>query len=868
MAVIQDAEFEAGFQVMVRWYVSASQRYPADENEYYTSFYQVLEPNQLFELMSEDFDLNLVNDPNEELEYIIRDVCYVQTLTPQFVGFHYYFPGYRRRAALTVAATIGQVQITVDDTTLFTQGNTYQLGPEQGDDYVLASIDSSTTLTFTTPLERNFEIGTDVNEQVTSLGTPYPDNNAASGIARVLDNEGLPVTDPLEVTTPLYYDTGETVLRYYYSDSLEQPFNGARGFGETVDRAPLTHNGQEVVGRWWSLADEDETAATRACLIDNQGFVIDCREADHAFDLQLSYSEFGETDACVTLETETYYADHPNFRTQTSPTPAGTTSILNPDSTNPPLGFYAWTSTIAGDASQRFVRHWDGMAFSTGVVSSGTVDNCPVAISTSVEATLYSTEQAMACRVGGTSVTLYYAPITGTGFTSNNVSGIWTDPFGPSSSTPSELSTTFLVANGNQFLWNGTSLVANTTDCTGSAYCGDVTALNYREPEERQTGDFRNDAVCQFPMQVCTDPDANNYVAPNPPAIISGGTCNYNQYTAQFVTTANITNQNGDITSSGYTLNETTVTANNGEDWAITSSINLDSGSSWITQPSPNSFSDNGTFMGQNVNTPITYTGQLEDSSLVEPGCNTPGALNYLEGSDGTETCYTSIGTFYTGADDSSACESGSSSSGTTVILASSDDDDNIREVTSAGTRIGGAQGVYSDGETWTRYLAGSVTETGNCPTSTANISLDGDWTAINGEVNKYDRTGTAIPGFPGSFLTNASIRINLGDPSGWPVGWFQLHITYNAVVVGQGDSIDTSQTGLNDTISNFFITNPVQNEIQWDTGIRETLTGYDTLWQITIVSGRFTDVLGEDLADVVFTTGERSRTISARQTS
>ena len=382
MAVIQDAELEAGFQVMVRWYVSASQRYPADENEFYSTFFQSLEPNEEFELSDPNFDLAAVNDIEDDLEYIIRDICYVQTLTPQFVSFHYYFPGYVRRAALTADADVGATTLTVDDASALSAGVEIQIGPEQRDVYTIDTVTinagSGDLITLTTALTRSFLSGTDINESTSGAEPNYPDNTAANGLARVIDNSGEFLGDPLEVNTPLYFDTGETVLRYYYTNDLEVPFNGARGFGETQDRAPITHNGNQVVGRWWALGDFDETAADRACLIDNQGFVIDCREREHAFDLELSFAN-SESGACTATTTTTFYGDHPNFRRQTSPD-AGTDSIITVTGQSPAEGYYAWTSTISGDNGQRFVKFWDGTEFLEGIVSSTTVDNCPIAL--------------------------------------------------------------------------------------------------------------------------------------------------------------------------------------------------------------------------------------------------------------------------------------------------------------------------------------------------------------------------------------------------------------------------------------------------------------------------------------------------------
>ena len=61
MAIIADRVLEGAYQVEIRWYVVGSQRYPADENEYFSTYYEQLEPGQEFVLIdpafiNEDFD--------------------------------------------------------------------------------------------------------------------------------------------------------------------------------------------------------------------------------------------------------------------------------------------------------------------------------------------------------------------------------------------------------------------------------------------------------------------------------------------------------------------------------------------------------------------------------------------------------------------------------------------------------------------------------------------------------------------------------------------------------------------------------------------------------------------------------------------
>ena len=357
MAVIADIELRAGFQVRVRWYAQATQRYPANENEYYSTFFTSLEPNSNFELSDPRFDINAINDDAGNLQYIIRDVCYTETLVPQFVDFIYINPDYITSTVLSSRVDGGANIIHVDanpdinfsDTTL-AAGNKIQIGPIQSDVYTIEGVYSDAAGTtadvngryirLTTQTTKTFAAGLIVALSDTVSGT-YPDSTATTALARILDNTGSLNTGTIQVTTPLYFDLEETVRRFYYDASLQTPFNGARGSGDTtnltvIDPRDIT---REIEAGWWAAGDMDNEAAEEACLIDSQGFLIAKRDRAHAYTQVLYYAE-RETDACTTQDEGFYLSNHPDF------TDTGFTSIRNDNAglTLPQEGFYAWST--------------------------------------------------------------------------------------------------------------------------------------------------------------------------------------------------------------------------------------------------------------------------------------------------------------------------------------------------------------------------------------------------------------------------------------------------------------------------------------------------------------------------------------------
>ena len=670
MAIITDVEAEAGFNVMIRWFAKASQRYPANENEYYFTQFDMLEPNQQFVLTDPRFNLDLVNDEDAELEYTIRDICYVQTLIPQFVGFTYIQPDYRQRATNDNIIMQGDMTFDIEYDVSgfqFAAGDVILIGQLPNDTYTIDTIvhrdgvlppagtgfvNQFATVTLLEPVRRIYNAETSIGQFPVVLGgagttaVNYPDSTPEAAVARVVDNDGNTNTDTVEVTTPIFFDTSETVRRYFYDSALEFPYNGARGPGDTVDQQ-LTHRGENVFGGWWALGDEDNSAAERSVLIDRNGYVLDQRERPFVFDILLSRSST-EVGACNDLNTTTYYANHSNFRGLGA---LGTTDFRNIDGSLPPAGFYAWTSTIPGDSGQRFVKYWNGTAFEEGRVGSGFVDNCPLALANSVVALLYSVEQDMACGDRGSQRTLYFESATNT-FTAGNVTAIYTNEFGPNAASPARLASTFLTVGGNQFTWNGTDLTVNNATCVMSRYCGDPRALN------TGSGDIRDDSLCVFPRTICSIDTATNYVAPGDRLstdIIDDSTCSF---MARYTATYNVDISN--IVGPTYAL-DVTVNSDTQDDlqpWSISYSITLQDGYEWVTEPADLSESDTGTFAGSDVTIDVVIPagGELRLIPNAPVGCNIPAAANYVAGSDGTGVCYYSAGTWLQSGSDTNVC--------------------------------------------------------------------------------------------------------------------------------------------------------------------------------------------------------------------
>lgn len=796
MAIITEVEAEAGFQIMIRWFAKASQRYPVNENEYYFTSFPMLTPGDQFVLADPRFDINNINDIEADLEYTIRDFCYVQTLLPQFVGFTYIQPDYRQATLLTMGADVGATTITVaansfmqEDNiltpTLITlaAGDTIVIGPRPEDTRMIVSV-AGMVITLDEPLSRSFPSATAVNLfPVVSLPVPgvgvvpYPDVTAPAGLARVLNNDGDLLTDTLEVNTPIFFDTGETIRRYYYSASLDVPFNGSRGPGDTIDTMVL-HNGETISGGWWVFGEADNTAGTESILIDAQGFELDTRERDNAFTFTLSRSDT-ESQACGGASSATYYGNHSNF------TNVGMTSLVNTDQTDAATGYYAWTNNImgSGDIGNRFVRYWNGRNFESGRVGAGSFAPCPIALTATIQGTTYTLPQDFACLDNGTTRNLWY-DATGDGtFTATNVTAIYTDQFGPNSDPSSLLPSLYLRAGGTGYFWDGTTLTVQAIACLNMRYCGNVLATNASAGPG-----IRDDSLCNFPRIICGNAAATNYTPPGSRLStdsIDNSTCTFPAArSARYTVSGEIGGPRAGIVGS--------VSADSGEDgdtWNISASYTLAANHEWVTTPTSSgnsvydagsntlTFSDSGTFAGADVNIPITLTGRGETRVQITavPGCNTVGAFNYDATSDGTQDCFFDAGTFAFASIGSTACDDANGASQTSRTLARSDADSNIREWdTTANTRLGGAQGFYSDGTTVSQYSNGSLVGTTTCPLpfrlSSVSITRFTDQVSRNQEFvvqGTWSFTGTQ----PASVTYQWSGTSLLGDTADYQAG-------------------------------------------------------------------------------------------------
>ena len=734
MAIIADRVLEGAYQVTIRWYVVGSQRYPADENEYFSTYYEQLEPGQEFVLADPAFNLAEINEDVTDIEYVIRDFCHIQSLIPQFTDLTYFQSG---RADIdtfiTADANEGDTTIEVDTTsggtTPLAAGVAIQIGPLQWDVRTIINV-TGTVLTLDTPLDRGYASGTGVGYSSALMN--YPDGDPSTTIARIYDTNGDTRADAVVVQHALYFDTSETVKRYYYTAALERPFNGARGFGESVN-GTVVHNGETIFGGWWAMGDTDNVAAERAELITADGTVIAVRDGDFPFLIRLTYSADGESSACVSEAEETYFGNHSLFKDD------GFTLFVREDGTAPAEGYYAWTSTLTSDLNQRFVKYWDGFAFLPGIVETGLVDNCPLAVTNNIGATLYNTEQDIACETGGTSTTLYWE---GNSFSTGGVTAIYTDQYGPASDFPSTLSTTYIAAAGAQFLWSPPNLTGISPTCADD-FCQDPTAANTGLP-----------LPCVYPGTYCPDANASNH-NPSPGAYDQPdyGVCEYSVFTATLHVDASAVSGDFIIDNNGPDG------GNNGENFSVTASIRLGANQEWVTEPSETSYTFSGTFSGSSVSdTWVIPAGETQD--VVQPiaGCNTMGAVNYLAGSDGNGECFFSIGEFAGSSTDTGACDA-FDTGGSLTTLVRSDDDDRIR-IWNGTTTTGGADGWYSDGDTSYRYQNGNLITQGAClvvpaiPTcegESVSISLNGSVDHVFGLSCNYTVTSSSGAIWPGN---------------------------------------------------------------------------------------------------------------------
>ena len=346
MAIIADVELEAGFQVVIRWYAIAARRYPLDENDYYETTFETLQPNAQFELVDPRFNLAEINEEVDNIEYVIRDICHVQSLAPEYVGFDYVQPDYTEVSLLTQDYVANDITVHVADASLFGLTEQIQIGTNPTNVSNIMSINTAENiLVLTAGVPKSVIVGQQGFVAHANIVAGYPDSTAQTMIARVLDNDGNLNTEPLVVTTPIYFDSTESPKRYFVDSSLETLYNGARGSGDTVDQIiewPLG-SGNMIRAGWWGIGQVDNDPADTAALITNGGVVLATRSSQHAFEITLTYGG-SEAVACTGGVTDQYFANHSRFRTAGEE--PGVTSFVTTESGTPPAGFYAWTSNL------------------------------------------------------------------------------------------------------------------------------------------------------------------------------------------------------------------------------------------------------------------------------------------------------------------------------------------------------------------------------------------------------------------------------------------------------------------------------------------------------------------------------------------
>ena len=659
MAIISDIELTAGFQVVIRWFARGSQRYPANENDFYETFKLTLEPNEQFFLEDPRFVLADINEIPGNLEYVIRDICHVKTLIPSFVGRTFFQPDYRELTNLSAAANAGDTTISVADASGVSVNANIQIGPIQSDVRIVTA-KSGDDLTLNIALTKSFPNNESVNQANFVLA--YPADTGASIIERIVDNDGNLLTDPIQVTQPIFFDESETVRRYYYTSTLDTPFNGARGSGNTTDMT-IDIGGDTYTGGWWAFGDEDNKAADTAIAVDNMGFEIMPANGSgkvlrgHGFQISLAYGD-GQDVSCLEPIENIFLANHSNF---IGVGPLGTTSIRNLNGTVPKSGYYSWESSAA-DNHQRYVKFWDSvnLSFTAGIVGSGTSKGCPSDLMKMTDITTYASENNLACRQSGSDRTVWFETVSGDDF-GTLVTGIWTNRYGVNSTPPSAIGATFIQHGDNNFYWSGSALTASTASCSDGRYCADPAALN------TGSGTTADNTLCVYARSICTDATATNYIAPadrraTDREFSTAPTCTYPagepggddfDYSASY----NVDLSGLTAPSLGYTLTTVSDEGNSGDGYTISWEFKVNDQYRW-TSTVPTTLSDDttGTFASSDVVIDASVSGTIEEVPDPVKGCNTEGAANYTPGSDGTVTCYYGPMNYRSGASSPAAC--------------------------------------------------------------------------------------------------------------------------------------------------------------------------------------------------------------------
>ena len=509
----------------------------------------------------------------------------------------------------------------------------------------------------------------------------YPTASAATALARIFDLTGNIGTGTVEVTEEIFYDRTSTTNRVYYTDENLTPLDGTNGGSD-----PL----------WWAFGDADNTAATEACLIDANGVVLECRDRAHPFEFQLAYHATGELNACIATTTNLFLADagDPDVINRDF---EDVTSLRTADGNIPPSGYYShleMEGTGTTDDDQRIVRYWDANTetFEARWLSNtpATVENCPISLP-GVRIRYSTNEQTAVCS-SGTFVTAYLSDSTAT-FEAKTGVNIWRGEYGTNAFEDGWFGPD---ANGRTWQW------IRSTGTIQQEHQACIQVCN--DPDATNTG---SNGDCTYP-NFCADPNANNYDSRAGTGNFGNtGTCTYDQYTAMLTLTGSITGPAAGYTATGLV----TDTRNNGEDWSLGWTVELNDGYEWVTQPS--NFSATGTFSGDDVSRTHDITGEVRAVAVVITGCTNSAADNYNESATNDDgSCYIST-TVRTGSSATTACDGATAGTGTETTLYYAPGS-NDRYTDTALTA--GFTGWTSDGTNYRQYSAGSPASSAACP--------------------------------------------------------------------------------------------------------------------------------------------------------
>ena len=818
--IFGNTDRQSAAAVTIRWAAKGSQRYPLNPNDFYELVLNDgLAPNQVVTLTNSEFQTASAGDNN--LEYTILEFCYNRTLVPQNVVVRYYNDGGEQHVAdlatWSNATSTTDAMMTFDNDTnalatwnfltgdtdtdvptavrngvtrevfTFAFGSHTSLTLATGSAITLQNVSGTPTIVLTTTgfsgttfaFPNPPQPGDDVN--ISSGGVPvctdmgvryqYPSHDAANVVARIFDITGNQCTGTVEVADEIYFDrTAVTRRRYYIDDTLETSLDGTMGITNTALLDSVEIDGVTRRGLWWAFGDTDNSAATEACLIDEQGFVLECRSREFPFEVTLFHSTT-EIGACSAADSTgvTYLADNDDFE--------DATQFRNLDGSLPAAGFYAWlndndTTNPADD--QRIVRNWTGTVFNAAIAT----DNCPVTLpSTQV---FYSTNEQTAVCSSGTLTTVYVDNGTVPLVADSDIQ-LYTNPFGRRSTTNSLLPSGFIQLSDRStvFTWNAvaSSLTVNNVACT--QFCTDPDATN-----TNQAGD------CIYPTY-CNDSNANNYVAsPNAKFTPDNSVCTYDTYTITLNVDTSALLTDGVASTDGFNISNGVLnrtSGRNGESWSFTTqpSIGIASGytaADGVAAPTFTITNETGTISGSNVTVTVTFTGSVVTESMATTpvGCNTSTAHNYIAGSDGTATCYYSAGSFFDGASDTVACDglNGGNTSRRTFYTTNSNG-----SFGNGDTLYGLSDGVYS--------AAGSGWFTSDGSTV---------FRLTNGVVSNFGSSCPAYPRFDSLSFGRPSDRstFNAGEEFAFTLNWSSVGLsstdTITVAVSGTG-VIDTSST-------------------------------------------------------------------------